>query len=395
MNAGGLEIALEEALSSVKADLEIKQNAALQELQICFDRKCVEMQSQHACELQSLKAQLTAQFSRSQTHPAVCDPLTSLGQTLSRAEVEVMQREPDTVQTGEAQRGVPVAGTEQLDRTQFERLAVRHARQSLLATDSQDTVVPVIKNLHTSSSLIQTRRRSAQGESLFDGDAAAGIRVPYAAAPFPDVPEASNGPVEQVVRRQAIEFFREQKRMLRRRQLAMHKARQEWHQNAEMLARVEPSSARDEMIVMLKQVHHTLETQARRLNDDALQLALARKCCERPNWDGKSDGSTIARTVADMSNPVNSRQRTLDPAWCAVLTTRGPQPEKAQHGRSLSLRDLSTHMEAEYTLHRHAKWLRSLREQIVKVSQIPRSTRANSNATDGGTLDTAAQVTGK
>lgn len=56
-----------------------------------------------------------------------------------------------------------------------------------------------------------------------------------------------------MVRSKAVVFFRKQKRMLRRRQLAMHKAREEWHHNAELLAHVEPSPARDELVAMLKQ----------------------------------------------------------------------------------------------------------------------------------------------
>lgn len=47
--------------------------------------------------------------------------------------------------------------------------------------------------------------------------------------------------------------------MLRRRQVAMHKAREEWNRNAEMLACVQASPARTEMVSMLKQARFESE----------------------------------------------------------------------------------------------------------------------------------------
>lgn len=74
-----------------------------------------------------------------------------------------------------------------------------------------------------------------------------------AVPPFPDVPEVTANADQHSFQRQAAAFFRDQKKMLRRRQIAMHKAREEWNRNAEMLASIEPSTARDDMVTRLKQ----------------------------------------------------------------------------------------------------------------------------------------------
>lgn len=73
-------------------------------------------------------------------------------------------------------------------------------------------------------------------------------------APFPDAPEILDDQSEHVMKRQASEFLKEQKRLIRRRQAAMHKAREEWQRNAELLDDVYPNTERAELVRVLTQV---------------------------------------------------------------------------------------------------------------------------------------------
>ena len=73
-------------------------------------------------------------------------------------------------------------------------------------------------------------------------------------APFPDAPETLDEQNEHAMKKQATEFLREQKRLIRRRQAAMHKAREEWQRNAEILDDVYPNTERAELVRVLTQV---------------------------------------------------------------------------------------------------------------------------------------------
>ncbi|NJR42167.1 MAG: hypothetical protein HC767_05410 [Akkermansiaceae bacterium] len=75
-----------------------------------------------------------------------------------------------------------------------------------------------------------------------------------AIAPFPEAPETLDTDSEHVLKKQAAVFLKEQKRLIRRRQAAMHKAREEWQRNAEILDDVYPDSERAELVRVLTQV---------------------------------------------------------------------------------------------------------------------------------------------
>lgn len=49
------------------------------------------------------------------------------------------------------------------------------------------------------------------------------------------------------------------------------------------------------------QVHHTLETQATRLNEDALQLAVAKNCIGCVTWNVQSTESTCTCSMVDQT----------------------------------------------------------------------------------------------
>jgi hypothetical protein len=73
-------------------------------------------------------------------------------------------------------------------------------------------------------------------------------------APFPDAPESLDAQSEHAMKRQGAAFLKEQKRLIRRRQAAMHKAREEWQRNAEILDDVYPNAERAELVRVLTQV---------------------------------------------------------------------------------------------------------------------------------------------
>lgn len=73
-------------------------------------------------------------------------------------------------------------------------------------------------------------------------------------APFPDAPETLDAENEHVMKKQASAFLKEQKQLIRRRQAAMRKAREEWQRNAEILDDVYPNTERTELVRVLTQV---------------------------------------------------------------------------------------------------------------------------------------------
>jgi hypothetical protein len=62
------------------------------------------------------------------------------------------------------------------------------------------------------------------------------------------------GSVQHPMLLQAAIFVRDQKQLIRRRQMAMQKAREEWQKSADVLEWVEPSVQRDNLADMLRQV---------------------------------------------------------------------------------------------------------------------------------------------
>lgn len=129
-------------------------------------------------------------------------------------------------------------------------------------------------------------------------------------APFPEAHDTFDEGNEQLMKKQTCTFLKQQKRLIRRRQAAMHRAREEWQRNAEILDDVYPDNERAELVRVLTQVHHlvlrlqlpyfinrprdstmkmpshvyktlqvhqTLEDQAKHLNQDSEQLAVMKE----------------------------------------------------------------------------------------------------------------------
>jgi hypothetical protein len=78
--------------------------------------------------------------------------------------------------------------------------------------------------------------------------------------PFSDAAHSEDAAQGHLLLQQASSFVHEQKQLIRRRQVAMQKAREEWHKSADVLRWVRPSTQRDRLVHMLKQVHMPCQT---------------------------------------------------------------------------------------------------------------------------------------
>jgi hypothetical protein len=77
---------------------------------------------------------------------------------------------------------------------------------------------------------------------------------PPFSTPFTDTAHRGDAEQGRLLLTQAANFVHEQKQLIRRRQGAMHRAREEWHKSADVLRWVRPSTQRDQLVHMLKQV---------------------------------------------------------------------------------------------------------------------------------------------
>jgi hypothetical protein len=84
------------------------------------------------------------------------------------------------------------------------------------------------------------------------------------------------------MKRQAAAFLREQKRLIRRRQAAMHKAREEWQRNAEILDDVYPNAERSELMRVLTQVWFLYRIEAHFYHQTRSQLNAGASNAGRP-----------------------------------------------------------------------------------------------------------------
>lgn len=83
-----LEQTVQDAVSRLKAELEVKQSKALLELQQSFDKKCREMQLKYSSELQHLRTQMVAQHTCQKQSHAVQEPVPTLAVSLPTAHDE-------------------------------------------------------------------------------------------------------------------------------------------------------------------------------------------------------------------------------------------------------------------------------------------------------------------